>query len=109
MSLQTNLFNSPYAFSEKDDFLTKSMSPMVCSRSEYKVYCYGFTTFGHLGNHFTMVVSNFVCYTLLVDKTVKSFYAIFLAVQDSSISDIVGLFVGRSEPTNNQSLGSIKE
>ena len=29
----------------------------------------------------------------------------FLAVQDSSISDIVGL----SEPTNNQSLGSIKE
>ena len=32
-----------------------------------------------------------------------------LAVQDSSISDIVGLSVGRSEPTNNQSLGSIKE
>ena len=28
----------------------------------------------------------------------------FLAVQDSSISDIVGLSVCRSEPTNNQSL-----
>ena len=34
---------------------------------------------------------------------------IFLAVQDSSISDIVCRSVGRSEPTNNQSLGSIKE
>ena len=33
----------------------------------------------------------------------------FLAVQDSSISDIVCPLVGRSEPTNNQSLGSIKE
>ena len=33
----------------------------------------------------------------------------FFAVQDSSISDIVGLSVCRSEPTNNQSLGSIKE
>ena len=33
----------------------------------------------------------------------------FLAVQDSSISDIVCRSVGRSEPTNNQSLGSIKE
>ena len=84
--LRTNLFNSPYAFSEKDDFLTKSMSPMVCSRSEYKVYCYGFTTFGHLGNHFTMVVSNFVCYTLLVDKTVKSFYAIFLRKNFGTLS-----------------------
>ena len=78
VSLQTKLFDSPYAFSEKDDFLTKSMSPMVCSRSEYKVYCYGFTTFGHLGNHFTMVVSNFVCYPLLVDETVKSFYAMIV-------------------------------
>ena len=28
----------------------------------------------------------------------------FLAVQDSSISDIIGLSVGLSEPTNNQSL-----
>ena len=33
----------------------------------------------------------------------------FLAVQDSSISDIVCPLIGRSEPTNNQSLGSIKE
>ena len=37
----------------------------------------------------------------------------FLAVQDSSITVIVclsvGLSVGRSEPTNNQSLQSIKE
>ena len=33
----------------------------------------------------------------------------FLAVQDSSISDIVCLSLGLSEPTNNQSLGSIKE
>ena len=33
----------------------------------------------------------------------------FLAVQDSSITDIVCPLVGRSEPTNNQSLGSIKE
>ena len=33
----------------------------------------------------------------------------FLAVQDSAISDIVGRSVCRSEPTNNQSLGSIKE
>ena len=33
----------------------------------------------------------------------------FLAVQDSSISDRVGRSVCRSEPTNNQSLGSIKE
>ena len=37
------------------------------------------------------------------------YFLFFLAVQDSSISDIVGLSVGRSEPTNNQSLGSIKE
>ena len=57
VSLRTNLFNSPYAFSEKDDFLTKSMSPMVCSRIEYKRSCYGFTTFGHLGDLFTTVVS----------------------------------------------------
>ena len=33
----------------------------------------------------------------------------FLAVQDSSITDIVCPLVGRCEPTNNQSLGSIKE
>ena len=33
----------------------------------------------------------------------------FLAVQASSISDIVGLSVSLSEPANNQSLGSIKE
>ena len=33
----------------------------------------------------------------------------FLAVQDSSITDIVCPLVGLSEPTNNQSLGSIKE
>ena len=33
----------------------------------------------------------------------------FLAIQDSSISDIVGLSVGLLEPTNNQSLVSIKE
>ena len=33
----------------------------------------------------------------------------FLAVQDSSMSDIVCLSVPWSEPTNNQSLGSIKE
>ena len=33
----------------------------------------------------------------------------FLAVQDSSISDIVCRSVCRSEPTNSQSLGSIKE
>ena len=33
----------------------------------------------------------------------------FLAVKDSSISDIFGLSVGLSEQTNNQSLGSIKE
>ena len=31
----------------------------------------------------------------------------FFAVQDSSISDIVGLSVCRSEPTNNQSLGRV--
>ena len=34
---------------------------------------------------------------------------LFLAVQDSSISDIVCLSVCPLEPTNNQSLGSIKE
>ena len=34
---------------------------------------------------------------------------VFLAVQDSSISDIVCRSVGPLEPTNNQSLGSIKE
>ena len=28
---QTNLFNSRYTSSKKDDFLTKSTSPMVCS------------------------------------------------------------------------------
>ena len=33
----------------------------------------------------------------------------FLAVQDSSITDIVCPLVGPLEPTNNQSLGSIKE
>ena len=33
----------------------------------------------------------------------------FLAVQDSSITDIVGPLVGPLGPTNNQSLGSIKE
>ena len=47
----------------KTTFLTKSMSPMVCSRIEYKRSCYGFTTFGHLGNHFTTVVST-LCVTL---------------------------------------------
>ena len=36
-------------------------------------------------------------------------FSSFLAVQDSSISDIVCLSVGLLEPTNNQSLGSIKE
>ena len=39
----------------------------------------------------------------------ESVFAHFLAVQDSSISDIVCLSVPGSEPTNNQSLGSIKE
>ena len=39
----------------------------------------------------------------------ESVFAHFLAVQDSSISDIVSLSVPGSEPTNNQSLGSIKE
>ena len=38
-------------------------------------------------------------------------HGVFLAVQDSSISDIVGrsvgLSVGLSEPTNNQSLGRL--
>ena len=33
----------------------------------------------------------------------------FLAIQDSSIPDIVGPLVPWSEPTNNQRLGSIKE
>ena len=33
----------------------------------------------------------------------------YLAVQDSSITDIVCPLVGPLEPTNNQSLGSIKE
>ena len=36
-------------------------------------------------------------------------YRAFLAVQDSSITDIVCPLVGPLEPTNNQSLGSIKE
>ena len=43
----------------------------------------------------------------VVNKLLMHYH--FLAVQDSSISDIVGLSVCRSEPTNNQSLGSIKE
>ena len=48
----------------------------------------------------------------LVGVDIISFMIIiisFLAVQDSSISDIVGLSVPWSEPTNNQSLGIIKE
>ena len=36
-------------------------------------------------------------------------YLTFLAVQDSSITDIVCPLVGLSEPTNNQSLGRLKE
>ena len=59
---QTNLFNSRYTFSKKDDFFDKEHEPygLQRSRSEYKVSCYGFTTFGHLGNHFTMVASTCV-------------------------------------------------
>ena len=38
-----------------------------------------------------------------------SHLAFFLAVQDNSITDIVCRSLGPLEPTNNQSLGSIKE
>ena len=74
VSLQTNLFNSPHAFSKKDDFLTKSMSPMVCSRRECTAYCYGFTSWQSF--HHGRV--HFVCYPLLVDEPVESFYSSFL-------------------------------
>ena len=36
-------------------------------------------------------------------------FELFLAVQDNSITDIVGRLVCPLEPTNNLSLGSIKE
>ena len=39
-----------------------------------------------------------------VDLALTTDTATFLAVQDSSISDIVCLSLGLSEPTNNQSL-----
>ena len=46
---------------------------------------------------------------ILVWSQAGIFFFFFLAVQDSSISDIVGLSGGLSEPTNNQSIRSIKE
>ena len=60
-----------------------------------------------------VLVKNTIIQCCFNQPMVNGFYirngSLFLAVQDSSISDIVGLSVGRSEPTNNQSLGSIKE
>ena len=47
-----------------------------------------------------------VCLTIF---SMRTNLATFLAVQDSSITDMVCLSLGQSEPTNNQGLGSIKE
>ena len=76
---QTNLFNSRYTFSKKDDFLTKSTSPMVCSAAGASTK-YLVTDSQRLA--ILAIISPWsrplVCYPLLVDEPVESFYSSFL-------------------------------
>ena len=60
-------------------------------------------------NDYTIYIFDSTTTWIYIDIYLKNWKFNFLAVQDSSISDIVCQSIGRSEPTNNQSLGSIKE
>ena len=75
---QTNLFNSPYAFSKKDDFFYKEHEPYGLQQEGVHSILLRIHNVWPSWQSFHHGRVHFVCYPLLVDETVKSFYASFL-------------------------------
>ena len=81
VSLQTNLFNSTYAFSKKDDFFYKEHEPYGVKQKGVHSILLRIHNVWPCWQSFHHGVAHFVCCPLLVDETVTSVYASFLEEQ----------------------------